>query len=1111
MSNDNAGGLLGNPLPIVLLALLAAGVLIKHEELKSARPNDSERVKFVPAGQQDVEARLWQDPFAAVEKYEERFKPTTYTGKQLAERIEKIGEAGGRVKVIGVSVFGGSYSEAAESRRRTRFAVLSALGFHGYSPANPEAIGYFRTKLSGNNEHVAWPDPGSAALDFNLIGPAGSTMLLELVNDLMDAPKKNTNKLPDGTTGTGGGGYLKSSRKSKPKPVDLTVPYEWFAKRESPDVLLLWLNEDKLTDRPLGKLDSLIQELTPSQAASLSTSANAPIQGLSVSANERTPKIFVSSATIPSCDLDAATSAQSWNCFMEESSLLNELTDRSIIRTIGTDDVLAAALLWELWQRGVNRDLAYQDKWWKRKWAQFANGQDPATFPRQCADGLVLISEWDSDYARALSRHLTRGFSARCGAGGETTRVVRGFTYLRGLDGMLPDVDKSTANAMRKDDTDKARDLRAQLEDAPPEHAEGRSQYDYLRRLGDEIARLDNDNRFAENGVKAIGIVGSDVYDKLLILQALRARFKNKIFFTTDLDARYLHADQKRWARNLVVASNFDLSLHSALQKSTPPFRDGYQTATYLAALMVLEDRSFAHWNGQVKKWLRPQIFEIGRTGAVHLASPPVENLTQWITRGYFNPSAPADECDDYWAACKNIEPERPLQILSLNHLLLIGLMISLGGLSVALLSQGVQRTLCAAYDALTSPVPAEARVARFWLMAAVLMTLTVLATIVGVHRAVDASLAQGSGEPFVWFEGVSVWPTVVLRFVSLVIGIVLVIAFTIWMRRQAHSISERFKLPLPPTWKLARSRWAALWAGPHLDLASFGSDGKADLKPSDAGVEIASLWQNYLRATSWREMTWWILSSTVIVFVIGFALVDFFGRPTFPYRGLLVEQLYRRVTFVNALLLWLVIFWVGYETRACASFVAVLSDVKSVWPNSLLDREDATSGVPRAHLDDYLDFQLIVLATRRIYRLIYLPFVLLLFLVLARSSIFDAMDFPLALILVTGLALAYALYTAILLRKSAEAARSKALDHYSARLLVQARQKDGPPPVDTTIPIATSTPISAEQIKLLMERIRNTREGAFASLTQQPALQALLLPFGGYGGVQLVEYLINF
>ena len=230
---------------------------------------------------------------------------------------------------------------------------------------------------------------------------------------------------------------------------------------------------------------------------------------------------------------------------------------------------------------------------------------------------------------------------------------MRSFSYLRGLDGMLPDIDKSSANAPRKDDNGKSKDLRAQLEDAPPEHAEGRSQYDYLRRLGDEIARLDSDKRFAENGVKAIGIVGSDVYDKLLILQALRSRFKDKIFFTTDLDARYLHADQKEWARNLVVASNFDLSLRPALQQSTLPFRDGYQTATYLAALMALEGKPLDYWNGKMKDWLRPQIFEIGRTGAVHLASPSVPDLKKWIKSGYSDGSAPPAEdtkCDDYWA-----------------------------------------------------------------------------------------------------------------------------------------------------------------------------------------------------------------------------------------------------------------------------------------------------------------------------------------------------------------------------------------------------------------------------------------------------------------------------
>ena len=101
-------------------------------------------------------------------------------------------------------------------------------------------------------------------------------------------------------------------------------------------------------------------------------------------------------------------------------------------------------------------------------------------------------------------------------------------------------------------------------------------------------------------------------------------------------------------------------------------------------------------------------------------------------------------------------------------------------------------------------------------------------ATVVVINQAMNTSFAQGRGEPFVWLEGVSVWPSLVLRFVGLIIMIVLVIAFTIWMRRQAQLISERFDLPLPQTWKLARSRWSAVRTGPHLDLASFGPEGKS-------------------------------------------------------------------------------------------------------------------------------------------------------------------------------------------------------------------------------------------------------------------------------------------
>jgi hypothetical protein len=1078
MSNDNTSGLLANPLPIVLVALLAAGVLIKHDELKSSRPNDSERVKFVPASLQDVEARLWQDPFAAVEKHDASSKTESHVPAQLHGRIKEIVQTGGQMKIIGVSLFGGSYSEAAESRRRTRFAVLSALGFHGYSPDNSDAIGYFHAKLPDSRSQIAWPDPGTTSLDFNLIGPAGSTMLLQLVRG-----------------------------PSKPPPVDMTIPYEWFEKRESRStVLVLWLNEDKLTTGPRTKLGSLMTQLTPPKASRRPAPINAAKVDLAAIPKDA-PRVFVANATIPDCDLDSSIRDKPWNCFMIETSKLNnEMRELAAIRTIGTDDVLAAALLWELWQRGVNRELVGSDS---STPANATTRHSPGALPRKCADGLVLISEWDSPYARALSRNLSAGFSEGCKGNGNAPRPVRGFSYLRGLDGILPDLDKISANAPRKDDNGKAKDLWAQLEDGPPERAEGRSQYDYLRRLGDEIARLDTDRGFATNGVKAIGIAGSDVYDKLLILQALRGRFKDKIFFTTDLDARYLHADQKDWARNLVVASNFDLSLRPALQQSTLPFRDGYQAATYLATLMALEAKSLDYWNRKLKDWLRPQIFEIGRSGAVHLASPSIDDLTKWIKSGYSDGSAPpADDtkCDDYWAACKNIEPGRPRPSLPSSEPVAIIWMIFLGTLSVALFSPGMQATTLAAYGALTSPVPLKAWVARFWLIAGSTLVFAALAMVAVLRRTIEASFAEGAGEPFLWLEGISVWPSVVLRFVGCVTTLALVILSMIWIRRQAHFISNSFELPMPQTWKLARSRWAAVSNGPHFDLASFAPDGSAIVQAAETPVEIAGLWQNYLRLTSWREKTWWILASTAVMFLLCFALFYFSDRPSFPHRGLLVETLYRRVTFVNALLLWLVIFWVGYETRACARFVAVLSDVKSMWPQALLDREETTTGVPRTHLDDYLDFQLIVLATRRIYRLIYLPFVLLLFLVLARSTIFDAMDFPMALILVTGLALAYALYTAILLRRSAEAARAKALDHYNARLLAQARLKDG------SLPAAeTSTPISAEQIKLLMERIRNTREGAFASFTQQPALQALLLPFGGYGGVQLVEYLINF
>ena len=1075
--NDKAGGWFGNPLPIVMVVLLAAGVLVKNVPLESARPSDPERVKFVPTSQQDVEARLWQDPFAAVEKHEKlsdqavtpakETSPAPHTPQALHKRIKTLHD---KVTVVATSVFGGSFDEAAESRRRTRFAVVSALGAHDYSPENADAIGYFRITLP------------------------------------------------------------------KPNAVNLTVPYEWFKKRdESSNVLVLWLNEDILsTTRPLNELHHLFNELKPPDLAKglrvklIGPAGSAMLAGLvrenkldlklEPIARESSSRIevFSSSATISSCDLKTSTAGApkdklSWSCFMMKNpTQLTDLTTLPIIRTTGTDDVLSAALLWELWQRGVNRDSL-----WKRIWATFAKGPGDTTFPRRCKDGLVLISEWDTEYGRTLSQNLNDGFSSAAAEGTSsdagkppcarsptcagwtacsqtsTSRVVKRRPKTR------------TANRKTSARNSRIRRLSMLRGAASSTTCVGLP----TRSIGSITTRISSQ----KNGVKAIGIVGSDVYDKLLILQALRSRFKDKIFFTTDLDARYLHADQKDWARNLVVASNFGLSLRPALQYFTLPFRDSYQTATYLATQMALENQPFDHWTGTMKEWLRPQLFEIGRTEAVHLASPSVERLREWIKSDYAKDPADAakdTKCTRDLAKCESIEPDWPSRGLSLEHPWATSFMIWLGLLLVALSSRRLQETMRTACNA-SAPEYAATRATISRVIGAVVVVFIILTV---VWWLINDSLAHGVGEPFVWLEGISVWPSLIVRFLGVMTMLALCYVFLKRIQQQEKFISTRFEFPLPQTWTLARSRRSAVRTGPHLDLESFDRDGKADQKPAGAAVEIVTLWQNYLRATRWREMAGWVLSSMLLVGGLGFTAFSVFGKSAFPHRGQLVETLHYILVFLNGPVLWLVIFWVSYETRACARFIETLSSVPNIWPTVLLNREETETGVPRAHLDDHLAFQVILLATQRIHWLIYLPFVQILFMVVSRSDLFDTMDFPLALVFVTGLALAFALHSVVLLRRSAESARTTAIAHYETQLLTQARAKDSqrPAAADGAAASPARQPISAEQIKILMERIRSTREGAFAPIPQQPALQALLLPFGSYGGVQLIEYLFK-
>ena len=142
----------------------------------------------------------------------------------------------------------------------------------------------------------------------------------------------------------------------------------------------------------------------------------------------------------------------------------------------------------------------------------------------------------------------------------------------------------------RKDSSEGNEDRWEAAEDPRPT---GRSQVDYLRRLERQVVGLQERLRQKNGGsIRAIGVVGTDVYDKLLVLRALRRHFPQVCFFTTDLEAYFSHPTEYQYTHNLLVASHFGLQLnpepdHAPLQHDVPAFRDSYQTALFFTCMLA--------------------------------------------------------------------------------------------------------------------------------------------------------------------------------------------------------------------------------------------------------------------------------------------------------------------------------------------------------------------------------------------------------------------------------------------------------------------------------------------------------------------------------------------
>ena len=1065
---------------LVVAALLAIGALVINKApLETSRPALTEpHIERIEAAQ-DVEARLWQDPFGAVDKAREQTlkqdggqkADQSHIKSRFAEELRKqikLGGKGGAV-VLAVMVSGGPYAEQVEGRRRTRYAVLAGLKARGFVPADSEHLGYFFLHDENTDRHDSSP-----------VVPFESFRL-----------EPGRDRAPDRE-------HCSGCR-----------------------LIVLWLDGSLLTGHPLHTLQTLARQF--GDLAGTSEDSDGPkvrwrVLGPSTSDGLRelvdeAPKLeedvkiglkkfdfrfFSTAATVPDTELLD-------ECKESEGGTLSsylEMHGVSLLRTIGTDDLLAGALIDELELRGLKVGQANA-----RPGIVCPDAESGINTPQeQLPSSIAIISEGDTLYGRSLRNQF------RYKAGKRGFCVTR-WHYFRGLDGRIPgEVAPRVSDDPTKKDSKNDSLEAIGRSNSYNERPEGTGQYDYLRRLAISIREEDETLRKLhgrEYGIRAIGVLGNDVYDKLVVLQALRKEMPHAIYFTTDLDARLFHPREQAHARNLIVASNFGLRLGKPLQRDIAPFRDSYQTSAYLGTLMLMADVDHAIRHGDKKpalwrqsnisSWFEiPRLFEVSRSGTFDFSVPfnglaGADNLSRCSRRNI--------------SGCRDIHPVPSLMVaettLAARLLIFSALTLALCAPALAL-SRSTRRRL--RRFVATSRSGARSRQLRIGLLLIGFATLIIgLPLLLAVIWPSIAQAITRDGKPLSLMDGISPWPTYAIYFATLVLCCYFVAQAWLSLLTNVERIAREFHLGSTRQRLMASlesdKEQRKLW--PRL-LSMFAvrfyrqRPGMPGARPTIMTSTVELFWKHYLAQSRFSARLLRTSICVMLMLLLSGLIASAIGdAPIAPQRGELTGAMQMLSSTIWPVFFFLVFFVVD-ATMLCVFFVRGLGMHHANWPGRTLKAFAARTGLPSEYLNDWIDLQFIARRTRSVGALIYYPFIVLSLMLLARSSFFDDWYTAPSVKVLATLSFAIVLGCAIALRRSVEVARRQALGNLRDQILRAKGVNDS---------------VLVSQLEALHERIKQLHDGAFAPYSEQPLLKALLMPFLTIGGSSLFDYLslVNF
>jgi hypothetical protein len=1056
------------------LVLAIAGMLLVKEPLRSSRPVGSGLEMKQTTGEQLVRARLWEDPLAAVERaIREKGSAGASEasgGLSLAQRLSPLRHAvvervrrGQRLTVLLVTTTGGPYVESTESRLRDRYAVGTALGAACYVPEDESHLSFVRWEP--HNPVAGLPYEWYRLRRTRTCGPPGSRADSVLVVWL---PDEALNR-----------GFFTT----------LTSLSQGLACEETGK------NECLVTtgNRPLVRLDPALQQAvsfkivgprSSSAYRALLDEAGA-LYRHSAAELRNWPNVdgwielyspwasamkgllaygLKSEGSGPAC-------ASYETC---EREFYRRLADAHVrlVSDVGSDDVRFHSLIAELERRQVR--LGWDAVILIGEWDSFYGRTLPiefraaacakvATFSQEDLKTILVpvqVKEWCQTVPQAIDLQIQRPADYES----LTLNVFR-YSYLSGLDGEIPGDD--TARAAR------AKAAADQGKDSARDRPEGTGQTDYVRAL---VARIHDEGE----GARAIGILGTDPYDALLIMKALRPAFPHAIFFTVDLDARHLHPSEYKSTRNMVIAAPFGLQLEGGLQRDVPPFRSSYQTSAYFAVLQAVEHVRCEPHGHQPQigpctssyhvaltpddrlydAGYHPRLFEVGRDGAVDLSVVEKEGVRT------IHPLRPDLDHTDELAQLK--------QGIGFDDTAVATLVIVALAIGTIIVWSNQRLWLWVSGNPVLVGTLGIALIAAF-------------SAFVGFGGASALLAGHDEGEPFSWTAGVSIWPSELLRLSVVVLAAVLLLKGARDLTKNGDAISKDFQLQRAS----GHRRWS---------LKSFWVNLKRVFHPAETmtATTVDQAWEWYREAS--RPAQW--LSRTFLLFLLYLAAMWSLGSYVVddeyihPCRGRLSCTIDWFMTVTSAALVVFLNLAVFDAVMLCRRWIGWVTASTGGWSNQVQDEYLRDYGLSPAQKAEFEKFKylaavdLIGQRTEVVNRLIRYPFIALLLMIAGRNDYFDVWNYPVLLLFTWAVNVVLALLAAFLLYQAASRAKAAMLAGLS-RQMAQA------------LGTGQNQDVRMKQVQFIIDEVEANEQGAFVPLYQQPVIESSL-----YGLVALLQYL---